>query len=141
MQLRKKKRKYDKEEIEFEAILSKEKGRISEKLGKFTLDRANEIARSSFYTAGNDELVQALVDEGVMRVMEKFLQYYEEDKSAANLIITMIYSGMFNRITSLKWSDVYGSNTKGFVTSVDDDGNISKSLVRYLKDDNISKNL
>lgn len=137
----KKKRKYDKEEIEFEAILSKEKGCISEKLGKFTLDRANEIARSSFYTAGNDELVQALVDEGVMRVMEKFLLYYEENKSAANLIITMIYSGMLNRITSLKWSDVYGSNTKGFVVSVDEDGNVSKSLIRYLKDDNISKNL
>lgn len=137
----KKKRKYDKEEIEFEAILSKEKGYISEKLGKFTLDRANEIARSSFYTAGNDELVQALVDEGVMRVMEKFLLYYEENKSAANLIITMIYSGMLNKITSLKWSDVYGNNTKGFVVSVDDEGNVSKSLVRYLKDDNISKNL
>lgn len=137
----KKKRKYDKEEIEFEAILSKEKGRISEKLGKFTLDRANEIARSSFYTAGNEELVQALVDEGVMRVMEKFLLYYEENKSAANLIITMIYSGMLNKITSLKWSDVYGNNTKGFVVSVDDEGNVSKSLVRYLKDDNISKNL
>ncbi len=137
----KKKRKYDKEEIEFEAILSKEKGCISEKLGKFTLDRANEIARSSFYTAGNDELVQALVDEGVMRVMEKFLLYYEENKSAANLIITMIYSGMLNKITSLKWSDVYGNNTKGFVVSVDDEGNVSKSLVRYLKDDNISKNL
>lgn len=137
----KKKRKYDKGEIEFEAILSKEKGCISEKLGKFTLDRANEIARSSFYTAGNDELVQALVDEGVMRVMEKFLLYYEENKSAANLIITMIYSGMLNKITSLKWSDVYGNNTKGFVVSVDDEGNVSKSLVRYLKDDNISKNL
>jgi hypothetical protein len=137
----KKKRKYDKEEIEFEAILSKEKGCISEKIGKFTLDRANEIARSSFYTAGNDELVQALVDEGVMRVMEKFLLYYEENKSAANLIITMIYSGMLNKITSLKWSDVYGNNTKGFVVSVDDEGNVSKSLVRYLKDDNISKNL
>ena len=137
----KKKRKYDKEEIEFEAILSKEKGCISEKLGKFTLDRANEIARSSFYTAGNDELVQALVDEGVMRVMEKFLLYYEENKSAANLIITMIYSGMLNKITSLKWSDVYGNNTKGFVVSVDDEGNVSKSLIRYLKDDNISKNL
>lgn len=137
----KKKRKYDKEEIEFEAILSKEKGCISEKLGKFTLDRASEIARSSFYTAGNDELVQALVDEGVMRVMEKFLLYYEENKSAANLIITMIYSGMLNKITSLKWSDVYGNNTKGFVVSVDDEGNVSKSLVRYLKDDNISKNL
>lgn len=137
----KKKRKYDKEEIEFEAILSKEKGCISEKLGKFTLDRANEIARSSFYTAGNEELVQALVDEGVMRVMEKFLLYYEENKSAANLIITMIYSGMLNKITSLKWSDVYGNNTKGFVVSVDEDGNVSKSLVRYLKDDNISKNL
>lgn len=137
----KKKRKYDKEEIEFEAILSKEKGCISEKLGKFTLDRANEIARSSFYTAGNEELVQALVDEGVMRVMEKFLLYYEENKSAANLIITMIYSGMLNKITSLKWSDVYGNNTKGFVVSVDDEGNVSKSLVRYLKDDNISKNL
>lgn len=137
----KKKRKYDKEEIEFEAILSKEQDRLSEKLGKFTLDRANEIARSSFYTAGNEELVQALVDEGVMRVMEKFLLYYEENKSAANLIITMIYSGMLNKITSLKWSDVYGNNTKGFVVSVDEDGNVSKSLVRYLKDDNISKNL
>ena len=137
----KKKRKYDKEESEFEAILSKEQDRLSEKLGKFTLDRANEIARSSFYTAGNEELVQALVDEGVMRVMEKFLLYYEENKSAANLIITMIYSGMLNKITSLKWSDVYGNNTKGFVVSVDEDGNVSKSLVRYLKDDNISKNL
>lgn len=75
-----------------------------------------------------------------MRVCEKFMHYYEEDKSAANLIITMIYSTMYNKITGLKWKDVYGQKNKGYIYVVED-GNRLRKLIKYTKDDNLSGKL
>lgn len=94
----------------------------------------------SFITNGNKELRQGLVDDAVMRVCEKFMHYYEEDKSAANLIITMIYSTMYNKITGLKWKDVYGQKNKGYIYVVED-GNRLRKLIKYTKDDNLSGKL
>ena len=134
------KKKYDKEVIEKEAIKSLEQGSITNPLGKFILTRAQEIVNYSFYTNGNQELRQALVDDAVMRVCEKFLFYYEPKKSAANLIITMIYSTMYNKIVGLKWKDVYGQKIKGNLYTVKD-GEKIKTLVKYTKDDFLSKKL
>jgi len=113
---------------------------MTEKLGRFTMDRSIEIAKHSFYTRGNEELLQSLVDEAIMRVCEKFLYYYKQDKSAANLIISMIYSAMYNKITSLKWSDTYGHKIKGPV-SVIEDGIRKVRYHKYTKDENISRKL
>jgi hypothetical protein len=132
--------KYNKAEIENEARLSLERGRLTEALGRFILDRAEDVSYSAFITNGNNELRQALTDDAVMRVCDKFLDYYVEGKSAANLIISMIYSTMTNKIVSLKWRDVYGSRIKGNVM-VYEDGEIKKKLVRYVKDDYASKKL
>lgn len=134
------KKKYDKEIIEKEAMLSAKKGEITDALGRFILTRATEIASYSFITNGNSELHQGLIDDAVMRVCEKFLHYYKEDKSAANLIITMIYSTMYNKITGLKWKDVYGQKIKGNIYTVKD-GERVKRLVKYTKDDFLSKKL
>jgi hypothetical protein len=135
-----KKRKYNKEEVEIQAIESMNQGYMTEFLGRFTMDRSIEIAKHSFYTRGDEELLQSLVDEAVMRVCEKFLHYYKPGKSAANLIISMVYSAMYNKITSLKWSDVYGHRIKGPV-SVIEDGSRKIRYEKYIKDDNISKDL
>lgn len=132
--------KYNKIEIENEAVLSANNGRITEVLGQFILDRAEDISHSAFVTNGNNELRQALTDDAVMRVCDKFLDYYVEGKSAANLIISMIYSTMTNKIVSLKWRDVYGSRIKGNVM-VYEDGEIKKKLIRYIKDDYSSQKL
>lgn len=132
--------KYSKEEIENEAKISAERGAITNDLGKFILDRAEDISHSAFVTNGNNELRQSLVDEAVMRVCFKFLDYYKPKGSAANLIISMIYSTMTNKIVSLKWRDVYGSRIKGNVM-VYEDGEIKKKLVRYVKDDFSSRKL
>jgi|TARA_R110000764_G_scaffold4260_6_gene17749 hypothetical protein len=132
--------KYDKDIIEKEAILSVSQGSITNKLGKFILQRSLEIAGHSFVTNGNNELKQALIDDAVMRVCEKFLLYYQEDKCAANLIISMIYSTMTNKIVSLNWRDIYGQKIKGIVMVVEN-GYSKRQLVRYLKDDYISKKL
>tara|TARA_R110000796_G_scaffold173951_1_gene290916 strand:- start:76 stop:477 length:402 start_codon:yes stop_codon:yes gene_type:complete len=132
--------KYDKDIIEKEAILSVSQGSITNKLGKFILQRSLEIAGHSFVTNGNAELKQALIDDAVMRVCEKFLSYYQEDKCAANLIISMIYSTMTNKIVSLNWRDIYGQKIKGIVMVVEN-GYSKRQLVRYLKDDYISKKL
>lgn len=134
------KKRYDKELVEKQALISASQGRITEPLGRFILLRATEIASSSFITNGNSELHQGLIDDAVMRVCEKFLHYYEKDKSAANLIITMIYSTMYNKITGLKWKDVYGQKIKGNLYTVKD-GEKIKTLVRYTKDDYLSKKL
>lgn len=132
--------RYDKNLIEKEAIKSVEQGRLTEPLGAFILQRAVEIAGSAFVTAGNKELQQGLVDAAVMRTCEKFLYYYTEGKSAANLIISLIYSTMTNKIVSLNHSDVYGHNIKGYITVVED-GRYVKKLKRYTKDHNISEKL
>lgn len=134
------KTKYDKKTIEEEAKKSKEQGSITQELGKFILDRANEISGFAFVTNGNKELQQSLVDEAVMRVCEKFLHYYKPDKSAANLIISIIYSTMTNKIISLKWRDVYGQKVKGHMI-VMDNGEIKRKLIRYVKDDYTSRKL
>lgn len=134
------KKKYDKEIIEKEALLSAENQQISNLLGRFILERSEEIVSYSFITNGNKELRQSLIDDAVMRVCEKFFTYYEPGGSAANLIISMIYSTMYNKIKGLNWKDVYGQKIKGNIYTVED-GQRVKKLVRYIKDDYLSKKL
>lgn len=128
------KSRYNKNRIEEEALRSVERGRISEHIGKFILQRSWEIAKTKFYVGNNDELLQMLVDEAVMRCCDKFLHYYEPNKSAANLIISMIHSAMYNKIQSLNWRDQYGQKIKGKM-SVFENGNWRTRLIKYNKDD------
>lgn len=121
-------------------MISAQQGYITEHLGKFILERAQEISVFAFVTNGNEELRQSLIDEAVMRVCIKFLDYYKEGKSAANLIISMIYSTMTNKIVSLKWRDVYGTRIKGNVR-VYEEGEYKNKLVRYVRDDFNSQKL
>jgi hypothetical protein len=135
-----KKNKYNKEFIELEAIKSSNQGYLTDELGIFILDRCAEISNFSFITNGNEELRQSLIDEAVMRVCLKFLDYYTEGKSAANLIISMIYSTMTNKIVSLKWRDVYGERRKGNVFVIEN-GERKSKLMRYTRDEYISQKL
>lgn len=121
-------------------MLSVERGVISEPLGAFIYQRCIEIAGSAFITNGDKELKQSLIDEAVMRVCEKFLHYHKQGGSAANLIITMIYSTMTNKIVGLKWKDVYGQRIKGKVVCIENGEKFTR-LVKYVKDDNISEKL
>ena len=132
--------RYVKAEVEQEAIKSVQQGRITNALGKFILERANEISRHGFVTNGNKELNQSLIDEAVMRVCTKFLDYYVEGKCAASLIIGMIYSTMTNKIISLKWRDLYGTKIKGHMVFIEEGVSV-KRLVRYIKDDYLSEKL
>ena len=132
--------RYDKKAIEREALLSVEQGYLTEPIGRFILQRSKEIAGSAFVTEGNNELRQALIDAAVMRTCEKFLHYYTEGKSAANLIISIIYSTMTNKIVSLNHSDMYGHNIKGYLTFIEDGESVTK-LKRYIKDDYLSERL
>ena len=132
--------RYDKSLIEREAILSVKQGSLTNDLGIFILQRCKEIAASAFVTDGNNELKQALIDAAVMRTCEKFLHYYTEGKSAANLVISIIYSTMTNKIVSLNHSDVYGQNIKGYLTLIEDGESVTK-LMRYIKDDYLSEKL
>lgn len=132
--------RYDKSLIEREAILSVEQGSLTNELGIFILQRCKEIAASAFVTDGNNELKQALIDAALMRTCEKFLHYYTEGKSAANLVISIIYSTMTNKIVSLNHSDVYGQNIKGYLTLIEDGESVTK-LMRYIKDDYLSEKL
>ena len=132
--------RYDKALIEREAILSAKNGKITNELGKFILQRSIEVASSAFVTSGNKELKQALIDAAVMRTCEKFLHYYQSGKSAANLVISIIYSTMTNKIVSLNHSDVYGQNIKGYLTYIEDGEAVTK-LKRYIKDDYLSEKL
>ncbi|MCH9715897.1 MAG: hypothetical protein K0U52_02270 [Gammaproteobacteria bacterium] len=132
--------RYDKALIEREAILSVQQGKITNELGKFILQRSIEVASSAFVTSGNKELKQALIDAAVMRTCEKFLHYYQSGKSAANLVISIIYSTMTNKIVSLNHSDVYGQNIKGYLTYIEDGEAVTK-LKRYIKDDYLSEKL
>lgn len=136
----KKNTRYDKVAIEREAILSAKQGRITEPLGEFILQRSIEIAGSAFVTDGNEELKQSLIDSAVMRTCEKFLYYYQGGKSAANLIISIIYSTMTNKIVSLNHSDVYGHNIKGYVVCIEDGEKFTR-LQRYVKDSYLSQQL
>jgi len=130
--------RYDKDAVEVQCRLSKENNRITEPLGVFILERCDEIARSYFVTNNDRELAQALVDEAVMRICDKFLVYYDEGKSGANLIISMAMSTMINKIKSLSWSDVYGEKRKSFIY-IFDDGQWSKRLLKVTRDDNLSQ--
>jgi hypothetical protein len=121
-------------------MLSAQQGFLTEGLGRFILQRSLEIAGHSFVTNGDAELKQSLIDDAVMRVCEKFLEYYVEDKCAANLVISMIYSTMTNKIISLNWRDVYGQKIKGHVHVVED-GRIKSKLVKFVKDDYLSEKL
>ena len=132
--------RYDKVIIEQEAIRSTQEGRITEELGKFILQRSIEVAGSAFVTDGNEELKQSLIDAAVMRTCEKFLHYYIKNKSAANLIISIIYSTMTNKIVSLNHSDVYGQNIKCYLTYIEEGESVTK-LKRYVKDDYLSEKL
>lgn len=132
--------RYDKSLIEREAMLSVQQGSLTNELGIFILQRCKEIAASAFVTDGNNELKQALIDAAVMRTCEKFLHYYTEGKSAANLVISTIYSTMTNKIVSLNHSDVYGQNIKGYLTLIEDGESVTK-LMRYIKDDYLSEKL
>lgn len=132
--------KYDKEFVESEAVKSAQQGALTNELGKFILDRASEISNFAFVTNGNEELRQSLVDEAVMRVCLKFLDYYKEGKSAANLIISMIYSTMTNKIISLKWRDIYGQKIKGPMIMIEEGKQVTR-LVRYIRDDYLSEKL
>jgi len=132
--------RYDKSLIEREAIISVQQGSLTNELGIFILQRFKEIAASAFVTDGNNELKQALIDAAVMRTCEKFLHYYTEGKSAANLVISIIYSTMTNKIVSLNHSDVYGQNIKGYLTYIEDGESVTK-LMRYIKDDYLSEKL
>ena len=132
--------RYDKNLIEREALASVKQGYITNELGKFILQRSIEIAGSAFITSGSKELNQALIDAAVLRTCEKFLHYYTEGKSAANLIISIIYSTMTNKIVSLNHSDVYGQNIKGYLTYIEDGESVTK-LKRYIKDDYLSEKL
>lgn len=136
----KRKTRYNKELVEREALLSAQQGVITNELGKFIYQRCIEISGSAFITNGDEELKQALIDEAVMRVCEKFLYYYKEGGSAANLIISMIYSTMTNKIVGLKWKDVYGQRIKGKVVCIENGEKFTR-LVKYIKDDNISEKL
>ncbi len=132
--------RYDKSLIEREAITSVQQGSLTNELGIFILQRSKEIAASAFVTDGNNELKQALIDAAVMRTCEKFLHYYTQGKSAANLVISIIYSTMTNKIVSLNHSDVYGQNIKGYLTYIEDGESVTK-LMRYIKDDYLSEKL
>lgn len=134
-----KKKRYDKELIEAECVISKQQGFITEKLGTFILDRCNEISGSSF-NIESKELRQALVDEAVMRICEKFLDYYKVGRSGANLIIAMAISTMINKIKSLRWSDVYGEKQKSYIFFFED-GEWVRRLEKLKRDDNIGQTL
>ena len=58
----KKKTRYNKELVEHEAHLSVEQDAITNELGKFIYQRCIEISGSAFFTNGDDELKQALID-------------------------------------------------------------------------------
>ena len=131
--------RYDKSDIEAEAKISKASGVITEALGKFILDRCYD-AVNTFFVVKDEELRQAMVDEAIMRICEKFLVYYEEDRSAANLVIAMAKTTMINKLKSLSWSDTYGQKVKTRAYVFDNGEWVSK-LIRSEKDDNISKEL
>lgn len=132
--------RYDKDKIEKEALLSVAQDRITEPLGEFILQRSIEVAGSAFVTDGNEELKQALIDAAIMRACEKFLHYYQEGGSAANLIISIIYSTMTNKIVSLNHSDIYGHNIKGYVVCIENGQKFTR-LQRYVKDNYLSEKL
>ena len=131
-------RRYDKELIELEAVESVKRGRISETIGQFIMDRAEEVSAGVFKPSSR-ELHQALVDTAVMRCCEEFLDRYEEGKSAANLIISMVHSSMLNRMKATHWKDIYGELNKSPINVINIDGERKVELIQQQKDDTISR--
>jgi|TARA_R110000744_G_scaffold365639_1_gene474486 hypothetical protein len=131
-------RRYDKELIELEAVQSVASGRISETIGQFILDRAEEVSAGVFKPQSY-ELHRVLVDAAVMRCCEEFLDRYEEGKSAANLIISMVHSSMLNRLKATHWKDIYGELNKSPIRVVTLDGEIKTELIQQQRDENISR--
>ena len=131
--------RYDKAAVEREAIISKLSGVITNTLGQYILDRCHDIAHKYFDT-NNPEVRQVLIDEAVMRICERFLHYYEEDKSAANLIIAMAKTTMINKVKSFAWADIYGQKTKVRM-QVFEDGEWVYKFIKSQKDDNLSQEL
>ena len=131
-------KRYDKELIEQEARASVANGRISEIIGQFIMDRAEEVSAGVFKPQ-NQEYHIAIVDAAVMRCCEEFLDRYQEGRSAANLIISMVYSSMLNRVKAAHHKDIYGELNKSHVSVVDENGKLSSKLLQSTKDDNISR--
>jgi len=131
-------KRYDKELIESEAIKSVRDGRLSEHIGQFILDRAEEISAGIFKPHSNEYHI-ALVDYAVMKVCEDFLDKYVEGRSAANLIISMIHSGMIDRTRATRWKDLYGELNKSHVRVVSQEGQRKSELIQVAKDDTISR--
>lgn len=75
-----------------------------------------------------------------MRICEKFLEYYKEGKSGANLVIAMAISTMINKIKSLKWADMYGEKQKSYIMFFED-GEWIRRLNKLKRDDNIGQTL
>ena len=134
------KRRYDKEAVEVECLKSAENGIITEELGKYILARCTELAGANFDTSGNHELRQALIDAAVLRICEKFLDYYTPGRSGANLVISMAISTMINKIKSLAWADIYGEKQKSYIV-VFQEGEWKRVLTKVKRDDNASRSL
>ena len=131
-------RRYDKELIELEAVQSVASGRISETIGQFILDRAEEVSAGVFKPQSY-ELHRVLVDAAVMRCCEEFLDRYEEGKSAANLIISMVHSSMLNRMKATHWKDIYGELNKSPINVITIDGERKVELIQQQRDDTVSR--
>ena len=131
-------RRYDKELIELEAVESVKRGRISETIGQFIMDRAEEVSAGVF-KPGSQQLHQTLVDTAVMRCCEEFLDRYEEGKSAANLIISMVHSSMLNRMKATNWKDIYGELNKSPINVITIDGERRVELIQQQRDDTVSR--
>ena len=131
-------KRYDKELIESEAIKSLSLGKLTEPMGQFILDRAQEIS-AGIFKPQSIEFHNALVDYAVMKVCEEFIDKYVQGRSAADLIISMVHSGMIDRIRATRWKDVYGELNKGHVATVSIDGELKSELVQITKDDPISR--
>lgn len=134
---------YNKEVIEREAEKSLALGRMTDKIGKFTLMISREVSLM-FATGGMEAaLIQELEDSAVMAVCEKFFRYYNPNRkqsvSAANLIISIVHDTMKRRLQETKWKDLYGQLNKEFVPYVDDDGRKKFKLTQSKRDETISR--
>ena len=131
-------KRYDKALIEVEAVRSVKEGRISETIGQFIIDRSEEISAGVF-KPDTQEIHRALVDAAVMRGCEEFLDRYQEGRSAANLIISMVHTAMLNLVKAFNWKDIYGELNKSYVSVVNIEGEVKSELSQVQRDDTISR--
>ena len=131
-------KRYDKALIEVEAVRSVKEGRISETIGQFIIDRSEEISAGVF-KPDTQEIHRALVDAAVMRCCEEFLDRYQEGRSAANLIISMVHTAMLNLVKAFNWKDIYGELNKSYVSVVNIEGEVKSELSQVQRDDTISR--